>query len=81
MVLHLDDRLPIANKIVVNYDREVFGSMHRFLKIAKHSFLKPQENIQRKIIDLWSQLSKSFSYHFFTIIISLLNKTSVKFMG
>ena len=38
--------------------------MDSFLKIAKWSFLKPQESIQRKTIDLWWQLSASFSYQF-----------------
>ena len=64
----------------MNYERDVFGSMDSFLKIVEWSFLKPQEKIQRKIMDLWSQLSTSFSFHFLAIIISLLNKYSVKFM-
>ena len=55
----------MATNIVVNYDREVFGSKDSFLKIAKWSFLKPQEKTQRKIKDLWSEFSTSFSFYFF----------------
>ena len=65
---------------MVNYDRDIFGSMDSFLKIAKWSFLKPQEKIQRKIMDLWSEFSTSFPSSFLARIISLLKKYSVKFM-
>ena len=61
----LSDRLPIATNIVVKYERGLFGSMDSFYMIEKWSFLKAQEKKQRKILDLWSQLSTSLSFHFF----------------
>ena len=54
----------MASNIVFNYERNVVGSMDSFLKIAKWSFLKPQEKIQRKIMDMCSEFSKTFSFHF-----------------